>query len=148
MKKTILPILLVFLLVTLFSCKKKNYDTTMQSIYGNYTLKSYTVDNLDSLSLYKNHLGTNISFYKDNADGLNYMKITGPKADSTFDTLTVTWDLANKNDVIKTLSGTGAIGTGPFGKDKNPEWLYILLENEIQLGTTWKGKEYYADLKK
>ena len=148
MKKVFLPILLLLGFAFLFSCKKKNYDSTLQSIIGNYTLKAYTVDNIDSLKLYKDSLGVNVRFYTDKTDGLNYMKITGARTDSTMDSIIATWDLVNKNNNIKFLSSEGAIGTGPFGKGKEPEWLFILMDNEIKIGTTWKGKEYYADLKK
>jgi len=44
-------------------------------------------------------------------------------------------------------TSSGAIGTGPIGRDKTPEWSIIKLRNHrLELKTTYNNKDYIIEL--
>lgn len=145
MKKIIL--FLIVIVAVASSCKKSEYEQTLKKIYGEYTLKTYTVNGVDSLSLFRDSLGTNFDFYRDDVNSFNVLKIDGPTTSAKYGDLTCRWKLVNNKTLSIYISG-GAFGTGPFGRDKTPEWEILILfnNNKIWMKTNYNGKEYLIEL--
>ena len=159
MKKLIL-ILIVLAAIT-ESCKKYedgslfSFRSAKNRLYGTYDLKTYTVNGVDSLSLYKDSLGSVFSFFNNDVDGGNGCLIEGDRKDGNYTLLYWDWQLINKNKTLSISNSYAAgylpvnsIGTGPFGDDKLPQWEILRLTNtEVNMKTNYNNKEYYIELK-
>lgn len=143
MKKVIW--MLIAIACVLNGCDK--YEQTLKKIYGQYKLKSYTVNGIDSLNLYNDSLGLDFKFYYDEINSLNGLLISGLRKDGNENHLNCQWALINDNTILKIMAAYGAIGTGPFGYMKTPEWEIISLPGkEFSLKTLYEGKEFYIEL--
>jgi hypothetical protein len=144
MKKTIL-ILVVLAAVVVGGCNKTKQ--TLNKIYGDYTLKSYTVNGVDSLSLYKDSLGINFRFYYEEENSINGLFIDGVVPSGKDAHIVSSWGLINKNKVLQIYTTAGSNGTGPFGNMITPEWeILTLTKKEFKMKTTYNNKEYEIEL--
>jgi len=138
------PLLLCLLLAAVVcGCNKEK--KTEKEIYGYYTLKSYTVDGMDSLSSFKDSLNTDFNFFYDDRQNENACQISAGK-----DQIGWSWVLANgyKNLSVNIAYGW-TNGTGPFGINKTPEWEIInLTDKEFDLKTNFNSKEYQIELER
>ena len=150
MKKLILFIIVLAAITE--GCKKYedgpliSLRSVKNRLYGDYTLTKYTVNGVDSLSLYNDSLDLIIHSHPHQDDSNIYFVFSGKNESSTgFVMICI---LINKNKILKALGTSGLpIGTGPFGKDKKPEWEILRLTNkELNMKTTYNGKEYYVEL--
>ena len=154
MKKLIL-ILIVLAAIT-EGCKKYedgplfSLRSAKNRLYGNYDLTTYTVNGVDSLSLYKDSLGGYILFFYNDINDVNNCLIDGVRKDGLSTSLVWRWQLINKNKTLTISSSHGpdiTNGTGPFGDHKLPEWEILRLTNtEVNLKTNYNNKEYYIEL--
>jgi len=73
-------------------CKKEDKtDSMLNKIYGYRTLKTYTVNGLDSLSTFKDSLGLQFIFSYDEVDYRNVLRIDDPTSTEIKWTLVCTW---------------------------------------------------------
>lgn len=136
-------LILIVLIAIMTGCEKY----TLNKIYGSYTLTSYTVDGVDSLSLYNDSLGLNFEFYYEDVNSSNVCFIDGNRSDNTYTHIVCVWELLDNNSKLQILTAYGFIGTGPFGRDKIPEWEILrLTKNELKMKTLYNGKEYIVAL--
>ena len=116
-------------------------------LYGNYTLKQYTVNGVHSLSLFYDSLGLNFEISYDDVNSLNIFKIDGKRKDGHYYPVICTWQLINNNKVLEIKTAYAYTGTGPFGNNITPEWEILrLTNNEIKLRTYYNNKEYIINL--
>ncbi len=108
MKKIIL-ILIAIITITI-GCSK--YERTVKKIYGEYTLKTYTVNGIDSMSLYRDSLGLFFNFYNNDEYSSNVLFISGPRPDGKENHIICTWRLINKYNFLKISTAYGSSGTG------------------------------------
>jgi hypothetical protein len=148
MKKIIL--LLIVITIIACGCKKYNYNHTLKKIYGNYTVTSYTVDGIDSLSLFKDSLSTNFKFYFNDYDNAFGLEIDGNTALGKHILIVQKWGLMGDNTTLYLFaSAYNVIGTGPFGEDKESTWTIIELTKELlRMKTLYNGKEYEISMVK
>jgi hypothetical protein len=146
MKKTILVLIVMAAVVS--GCNKT--DQTIKKIYGTYEISQYTVNGVDSLSLFKDSLSSTFYFYFDNSSALCYeMRIEGHNNFDIYRIVSCSWRLINNNNTIQVYSTAGHFGTGPFGAYKTPEFEIIDLDKKrLKMQTTYNGKEYMVDLDK
>ncbi|HNW69553.1 MAG TPA: hypothetical protein PKI01_04060 [Bacteroidales bacterium] len=144
MRKLIL--MLVVIAAILSGCDK--YEQQCEKIYGQYTLKTYRVDGIDSLSFYKTILGDQYYFNYFEDEAFHYLRIDGYRTDGQWGgDINCRWQLINDYKIFKIYATYGINGTGPFGKDKISEWEIISLKkDEFYLKTIYGGKEYYIEL--
>lgn len=141
MKKIFL--FLIVIIVFTSGCEKY----TLNKIYGPYTLTTYTVDGVDSLSLYNDSLGLNFDFYYNDVNSSNVCFIDGNRSDNKYTHIVCVWELLDNNSKLKIITAYGFIGTGPFGRDKIPLWEIIKLENNyLKMKTYFNNKEYQISL--
>jgi len=141
--KWLFLLILIILTAWVSGCEKY----TLNKIYGFYTLKSYTVDGIDSLSLYKDSLGTDFHFYYNDTYNHNECLNTGIRTDGQNTILVCKWELINNEKILKIITSYGPIGTGPFGNNITPEWhLFNLTKKEIEMSTNYNDKEYIVNL--
>ena len=152
MKKLVL-LLLVITAITA-GCKKYpdgpliSFRSAEKRLYGTSKLTTYTVNGVDSLSLYYDSLCLNFRFWYNDVSYHNDCNIEGRRKDGNLCILIWTWDLINSNKILKVTSSGGGLGTGPFGNNKTPEWEILELKwNDIKMQTNYNGKEYYIELK-
>lgn len=148
MKKIIL--ILIAIITIACGCKKYNYNRTLKKIYGTYTVTSYTVDGIDSLSLFKDSLSTNFKFYFDDYDNDFVLEIDGNTALGKHILIVQTWGLMGDNTTLNLwASAYNVIGTGPFGEDKESTWTILELSKEfLRMKTLYNGKEYEISMVK
>jgi len=147
MKKVLLIFIVIGALVS--GCDK--YEQTLKKIYGQYTLKTYSVNGIDSLSLYQDSLGTSFRFYYDEVSNENICSISGIRNDGDGTLVTWNWKLNYSNKILSQIFSAGfSIGIGPFGVGKNNiEWKIInLTKKEIKMSTNYNDKEYMVILNK
>jgi hypothetical protein len=139
-------VLMLFAILTI-ACGCNKTKQTLKKIYGDYTLISYTVNGVDSLSLYKDSLGINFKFSYNDYRKSNLCVIYGPRNDNVNSSLVIDWGLIDKN-TLKFYSSTdgNSIGIGPFGTYKTTEWIILSLNNEFKMKTNYNGKEYFIEL--
>jgi len=141
-------ILLIFIIIgTLVSgCDK--YEYHCKKIYGQYTLKAYFVDGIDSLSIYKTILGDKYYFNYFEDEAFHYLRIDGNRTDGQWGgDINCRWQLINDYKTFRIYASYGIEGVGPFGKDKISDWEIIRLKkDEFFLKTIYGGKEYYIEL--
>jgi len=56
-------VILILVTICSFLCACNKTEQALIKIYGTYTIKTYTVDDADSLSLYLDKLGPKFHFY-------------------------------------------------------------------------------------
>ena len=145
MKKIIL--ILIVIAAVAGGCIKSKYEKTIEKICGDYTLKTYTVNGIDSLSLYKDSLGTDFNlYYFDDVDCFYVLRISGIRKDGEFCMLDCRWRLTQDNKIFNIYKAYGQYGTGPFGGNKISEWKILNLGAEFKMITAYKGKVYLIEL--
>lgn len=153
--KKIFLILLVLAALT-EGCKKYedgpciSLRSVKNRLYGSHTLTKYTVDGVDSLSLYYDSLGLAFNFIYDDNSHNNVCIMDGPRKDGYSGDLYWDWELSNNRKIL-TITATGgySYGTGPFGMNKTPEWEILRLKfNNIILKTSYNNKEYLIELER
>jgi hypothetical protein len=142
MKKILIYLFLITAIAS--SCKKYEYNHTLKKIYGNYTVTSYTVDGIDSLSLFKDSLSTSFSFYWDETDSHCVLTIEGYTALGKYIATVQTWNLMGDNkSLYLRASRDNVIGTGPFGEHKESTWTILELTKKLlRMKSLYNGKEY------
>ena len=137
--------MLIVIAGILSGCDK--YEQTLKKIYNTYTIKTYTVNGIDSLALYKDSLGSIFQFYYEDVNQVNELFINGNRNDGHSYPIICKWSLINNNEVIKIITAYAYTGTGPFGNNITPEWKILdLTKNEMKMNTTYNGKEYVVGL--
>jgi hypothetical protein len=141
-------IILIFLFFGVFfsSCKKYeegpciSFRKPINRLYGGYQIKEYTVDGVDSLTLLHDSIGLHIEFFTSEVDNFNVMEMNGNNKGD----LIWLWSLSVDGLYLEVgNSGGHLIGTGPFGKNRNPTWKIIKLTNKkVKMRTTYNNKEY------
>ena len=156
MKKLIL-ILIVLAAIT-EGCKKYkdgplfSLRTAENRLYGFYDLTTYTVNGVDSLSLYNDSLGGYIDFFYNDVDDVDACLLNVDRKDDIYTSYSLywKWQLLNKN---KTLSISSSIKYGysiggPFGNNILPQLEILrLTDTEVNMKTNYNNKEYYIELK-
>ncbi len=141
MKKTMLIFIVIAALVS--GCEKY----TLNTIYGFYTITSYRVNDADSLDLYRDSLGVDFHFFYNDAYYKNICEVTGKRTDNNNFPVIFRWELRENAKKMLITTSSGAIGTGPIGRDKTPEWSIIKLRNHrLELKTTYNNKDYIIEL--
>ena len=154
MKRLMLTLIVITTITA--SCKKYpdgpliSLRTAKGRLYGTHTLTKYTVNGVDSLSLYKDSLSTNFHFYKNPDNGNDICAMFGSRKDGGESTLYWEWALEDHNKILKvTFSADNLPGwsTGPFGDNRCPEWQILKLKaDDIIMQTIYNGKEYLIEL--
>ncbi len=144
MKKTILIILVLAAVVGGCDKTKRTYN----KIYGEYTLISYTVNGIDSLSQYSDSLGSNFNFYRDPKETMNVCEIYGKRKDGKETGFCWYWALNDNNKTLRQMLPFGwDYGIGVFQFDVNTDWEILeLKKNNLKLKTTYNNKEYQIEL--
>ena len=132
------------------SCKKYEYNQTLKKIYGTYTVTNYTVDGVDSLSLFKDSLSTNFEFSYNESQNLYVLKIEGNTSLGKHILIMNNWGLMGDDKTINLRNGNNSkLGTGPFGGTKESTWTIIDLgKNNLIMQSTYNGKQYNIELRK
>ncbi|MEI6123416.1 MAG: hypothetical protein WCQ95_07280 [Bacteroidota bacterium] len=142
MKKIILGSIILISLIMFYACNKT--EQTYKKIYRRYTLNNYTVNGVDSLSLYKDSLNTDFYFFRDNMDNVDVCTISGGH-------IGWVWYLSNDNKSLNVITSNSLYevgGTGPFGQNKTPTWEIInLTKKELIMRTSYNSKIYVIELK-
>jgi len=145
MKKILLVLIAITLIIS--GCEKYEYNSTMKKICGGYTLKTYTVNGMDSLSSYKDSLGTDFIFYYDETEDGYYHRIEGDRPDGKQVYVGSKWGLYNNRNVLGIYESNGYIGIGPFGRGKVSNWVILnLTKEELKMKSNYNGKEYMIEL--
>jgi len=140
-------ILLIFIVIgaVVSGCEKY----TLNKIYGFYTITSYRVNDADSLDSYRDSLGVDFHFFYNDAYYNNICEVTGKRIDNNNFPVIFRWELRENAKKMLITASSGAIGTGPIGRDKTPEWSIIKLRRRFfELKTNFLGKEYLIKLEK
>lgn len=141
-------ILFIIIAITsiMIGCNKTKQ--TMNKIYGDYTIIHYTVNGQDSLSQYRDSLGSNFSFNHDEYNDLLYLRISGSRNDGTQTSFDCAWGLKSDNKTLQIKKLICCMKCmGPFGNDNDTDWEIIILKNhEIKLRTIYSSKEYIIEL--
>ena len=146
MKKIIVSILIMAIWIAFVNCNKTKQMNNR--IFGQHTLVKYTVNGIDSLSIYKDSLATDFEFHYNEDDNINGMKISGYTNSGSSVFILGGWSFGG-NDFEIELGGGKYIGTGPFGSNKESTWNIITLKKDIwQMKTNYNGKEYFIELDK
>ena len=148
MKKIL--IYLIVILAIASSCKKYKYNHTLKKIYGTYTVTSYTVNGIDSLSLFKDSLSTNFDFYYNDYNNLYVLEIKGNTALGKHILIMHNWGLMGDNKTLNLHNGYNSkIGTGPFGGSKESTWTILELTKELlKMKSLYNGKDYEISMGK
>jgi hypothetical protein len=155
MKKLIL--FLIVLAAIVEGCKKYpdgpwlSLRTAKGRLYGTHTLTKYTVNGVDSLSLYEDSLSTSFNFYLGSYNGTEVCNMQGLRKDGLGSDLAWYWTLEDHNkSLLVTWAGGDLPGfrcTGPFGAGRCPEWQILkLYHDDIIMQTTYNGKQYLIEL--
>jgi hypothetical protein len=141
-------IILIQIVTLIFACSCNKTKQTLNKIYGNYIVNSYTVNDEDSLSLFKDSLPDNFEFHY-NDDNQCIWNIMGYNAAGEYIYMSIQWTLEDyKTLIIRGISTTN-IGTGPFGFNKKPIWeITKLKRSEFNMKTTFNNKEYAIEMEK
>jgi len=154
MKKLILIIIVLAAITE--GCKKYpdgpwiSFRSAGKRLYGYYTLTKYTVNGVDSLSLYNDSLSLTFHFFTQHDDYNSYCVVDGERKDGGYSNFVWMWIFIDNNKFIKVHDADGfSIGTGPFGYNILPKFEILRLTNkEFNMKTTYNGKEYYVKLAK
>jgi hypothetical protein len=145
MKKPILFPLIFIAFMMLVACSKT--ERMYEKIFGDYTLVAYTVDGVDSLSSYKDSLGTNHRFYHDERDKSEGWEISGKRNDGKEKILIFVWELNKNNELEIILANEFGSVPGPFGINGTGAWQILnLTKKELQMKIAYSGKDYIIDL--
>jgi len=114
-------------IIFLGSCQKYedgpciSFRSAYESMYGTYQIASYSVNGVDSLTLYKVSLTSRFYFYDDEVNSVNILEISGKRNDGKTTFMMCRWGLADKARIFKigrSLGISNCIGTGPLGDKK------------------------------
>ena len=154
MKKTLL--LCLILAAVVCGCKKYedgpliSFRSAYSRMDGAHTLTKYTVDGVDSLSHFKDSLGTGFNFehienHKDMDINIWVCDIGSMAGKHS---LGWVWTLTYKHTALKINSSSSeSVGTGPFGNNKTPTWSILELKMDvIKMKTDYCGKTYEIEL--
>jgi hypothetical protein len=153
-------IIILTILVIPLACKKRypegpliSLSSSWGRLKGNHTLTKYTVDGVDSLSLYYDSLGLTHSFYYSDVYGEDIWEIKGNRKDGKIGTAFYEISFVDNKKAIHIDDVFNATGTGPFewkvlSASWNWKWEILKLKgNDIRMKTTYNGKEYFIELK-
>jgi hypothetical protein len=152
MRKTILIITLTGSFFY-FGCKYEDgpilsLRSAEHRFYGTHILTKYTVNNIDSLTLFNDSLPLNFNFYYCEDCGHDKCDIDGVRKDGQYAGLNFGWYLTNKNKNFEIFTSSGSWATGPFGHLKKSDWQILKLKSDdIIMKTTYNSKEYFIELK-
>ena len=148
MKKVLWMMLVIGAIAS--SCKKYEYNQTLKKIYGTYTVTNYTVDGVDSLSLFKDSLSTNFEFSYNESQNLYVLKIEGNTSLGKHILIMNNWGLMGDDKTLNLHNGYNSkSGTGPFGGTKESTWTIIdLSKNNLIMKSTYNDKQYNIELRK
>lgn len=156
----------LFLLIILPSCKKYeegpliSLRSAEKRLNGEYELKEFTVDGIDSLVLYQAIMPTKYEIFQDEYELENRCFVSGLSINTIYEDnyyqytflpeILWTWELSKNNKYFKVVKSIGNTnGIGPIGKDKLPEWEISKLTNKnLKLKTYYINKEYKISLVK
>ncbi|MCK9612362.1 MAG: hypothetical protein PHR81_00620 [Bacteroidales bacterium] len=113
-------------------------------LYGYYNLTTYSVDNADSLILFKDYYGTSVEIYYNEVYSYDVLRIVGYRVDGVFIDMVCFWELSEDYKIfdIYDSNANGIYGTGPF-KNKTSAWYILRLTNDdIKMKTNFNNKEY------
>jgi hypothetical protein len=121
-----------------------SFKSAEKRIFGLYHLTEYTVDGVDSISLYNDSLSLVFDFYYNDVDAVNALAISGSRADGGGCNVYWHWHLSDDELQLIVDDAPGlSIGTGPFGKGRIGSWTLLRLKSkEIKMKTTYNNKEY------
>jgi hypothetical protein len=151
-------ILLLIVITAIFAGCKKYPDGPWLSLrsakgrlYGTHTLTKYTVNGVDSLSLYEDSLSTSFLFRLGSYNETEVCDMSGFRKDGLVSGLYWFWSLEDHNKALLVTLASGIYGggfcTGPFGAGRCPEWQILkLYADDIIMQTTYNGKEYLIEL--
>jgi hypothetical protein len=151
MKK--IPYILILLgIVITVGCKKYpdgpliSFETAKTRLYGNHTLTKYTVNGADSLSLYKDSLGTAFQFFNNGwtTDNNICEMYNGSLLEFQW-----VWELTDHNKIfnVKYASNFSKHSIGVFTNNVATEWQILkLYSDDIIMQTTYNGKQYLIEL--
>jgi hypothetical protein len=142
------------LLAGLTSCQKYeegpsiSFRSAEKRVFGGYHITEYTVDGVDSLSLYNDSLCLNVDFYYNDVAAVNACAISGNRKDGAGCNLYWHWHLSDDGlDLVVDDAPGLSIGTGPFGKGRICTWRILRLKaKEIKMKTTYSNKEYMVKM--
>jgi hypothetical protein len=146
-------LLLIVIAGNIAGCKKYpdgpliSFLSAKSRLYGNHTLTKYTVNGADSLSLYKDSLGTAFQFFNNGwTTDNNICMMNGPLMQFEW-----TWELTDHNKIFNVLMatnlGTQAHNIGVFTTNVTTEWQILkLYSDDIVMQTSYNGKEYLIEL--
>jgi len=156
MKKLLLTLFLLTAII--FGCKKYDegpsfsFRSAKHRLYGTFKLVQYTVNGVDSLDHYYDSLSLYFCFRNDDDNHHDYCDMFGRRRDGGASYLNWSWELIDKNKILKIKSSGGnpdGCSSGPFRNYVLPEWIILrLTNNELKMKTTFDGKEYLIDLNK
>lgn len=147
MKKIIL--ILIVITTVVYGCNKTEY--TLNRIYGQYSVKAYTVNDIDSTSLCLDSVGNSFEFFYDEDHNSKGLWINGSSKYNYYGLFyIIVWELSDNNKMIKIKSiSTNNVGTGPFGQDKMTNWdILTLTKTKLYIKTSYNNKDYYLKLLK
>jgi len=155
MKKVIF--LFIILAAITEGCKKYpegpwiSFHSAKDRLFGTHTLTKYTVNGVDSLSLFNDSMPNNFYFYYEDVYSKNVLIISGYRNDGKGCIINCTWELSANNTILNITSSGGnsggTVGTGPFGNNIKPSWAILKLKKtDIVMKTTYNGKEYLIEL--
>ncbi len=142
MKKTLL--LCLILAAVVGGCNKD--EKAYKKILGDWKLKSYSVNGIDSLSSYKDSLGVNYNFLYDDYQERNVCPILGYRNDGSQKSLVWYWDMNDEGKVLQITHSEGTIGVGPIGQGKTPIFEIVKLDQDLILKTIYNSKTYIIGL--
>ena len=147
---------LIIITTILGGCKKYpegpliSLRSAINRLYGTHTLKQYTVNGQDSLSLFYDTLALSFRFFYEEVYGHNDCIIGEGQNIHGHNSGTVvwTWMLNNNNKSLKILTSVGVNNAlGPIGAGITPEWQIVELKKfNIKIKTTYNDKIYYIEL--
>jgi hypothetical protein len=141
-------IILMLIAIITITCGCNKTKQTINKIFGTYEINEYTVDGMDSLSLFRDSLSNTFYFYYDDGSLCYEMTIEGHNNWGNYRIVSCSWRLINKK-TIQVYRTNGHIGTGPFGVYRTPEFEILnLTKNELKIKTVYNNKEYNVLLKK
>ena len=155
MKKTIL--LSILIAAIFFSCKKYEEGPCIslrspeKRLIGHYTITAYTIDGVDSLSLFSDSLSTKAEFVRYFRYSDITFSINGRRNDGQFATMNCSCGLVDNNSILHFIGcGSNTIGTGPFKDNiRNINWEILKLTNkDLKFKTLYNNKEYVVVMEK
>jgi hypothetical protein len=148
MKKTIVPLFIIFLFI--ISCRYEDGPTISlrspeQRLKGYYDVNSFSINDIDSTTYYKDSCGCDLWISPGESKIVNYVCIlTACKGEDTWGSFL----LSNKRDkLFISFDSTSMGGIGPLSSNTYIEWEIARLTNKnLWIKTNYNGKDYKVKL--